>query len=84
MNLKPCPFCGNEVDLEDDDTLHPSGVGWKPRGDIGRSYHSFREVPLEQWCYTMHCPTTSGGCGAEISGDSRQEAIDKWNKRFNK
>jgi hypothetical protein len=38
-------------------------------------------VPKEQWCYSIHCVTTSGGCGVEISGDSRQECIDKWNRR---
>ena len=27
--MKPCPFCGHEVDLEDEDTLYPAGIGWK-------------------------------------------------------
>lgn len=79
--MKPCPFCGMEVDLSDPDTLYPSGTGWKDRPDGLRSYHSFREVPREQWCWDMHCPTTAGGCGAVMSGDSREECIEKWNTR---
>ena len=79
--MKPCPFCGHEVDLEDGDTLYPNGVGWEDHPDHGRHYCSRGQVPKEQWCYSMNCPETAGGCGAEISGDSRQEAIDKWNTR---
>lgn len=79
--MKDCPFCGHHVDLEDPDVLYPNGTGWKIRSDGLRSYHHFREVPPDQWCYSMHCPTTSGGCGAEISGDSKEEAVEKWNRR---
>jgi len=79
--MKPCPFCGHEVDLEDGDTLYPNTAGWEDHPDHGRHYCFYQQVPKEQWCYSMHCPTTAGGCGAEISGDSRQEAIDKWNRR---
>ena len=79
--MKPCPFCGHAVDLDDGDTLYPTGVGWLENDDGFRTYHSFREVPKEQRCWGIHCPTTAGGCGAEISGDSREEAIEKWNNR---
>ena len=80
--MKPCPFCGHEVDLEDGDTLYPNGTGWEDHPGHGiRGYCSFREVTKEQWCYSMHCPTNAGGCGAEISADSREEAIQKWNTR---
>ena len=79
--MKPCPFCGKEVDLEDPDTLHPTGSGWLIRNTGVRSYHSFREVPQEQWCYGLHCTTTSGGCGVRMDADSRTEAIEKWNNR---
>ena len=84
LDMKPCPFCGKKVDLTDDDTLYPSGTGWKlfdNGGMMMRSYHSFRDVPKEQWCWDMHCPEPSGGCGAMVSGDSRVEAIEKWNRR---
>lgn len=80
--LKPCPFCGHTIDLDDPDTIYPNGTGWEDHDDIGlRSYYPRREVPKEQWCYSVHCSTNSGGCGAELSGDSRTEAIEKWNKR---
>lgn len=79
--MKPCPFCGHEVDLEEEDTLYPSGYGWKDREEGFRSYHRYTEVPREQWCWSMHCPTTAGGCGVELSADSKQECIDAWNRR---
>jgi hypothetical protein len=78
--MKPCPFCGHAVDLEDGDTLYPTGTGWRLRDNM-REYCDFREVPKEQWCWSMYCPTIAGGCGAEVSADSRQEAMDKWNTR---
>jgi len=78
--LKPCPFCGRELDITDGDSLYPNGMGWKDEGEY-RSYHRGMEVPKEQWCYAAGCSELSGGCGAEVSGDNRQEAIDKWNAR---
>lgn len=82
LKMKDCPFCGHAVDLEDGDTLYPNGIGWKDYPDIGiRGYFNHKEVPKEQLCWSIHCPTTAGGCGVEISADSRQEAIDKWNTR---
>jgi len=78
----PCPFCGKAVDLGDPDTLYPDGFGWKDDDELGfRTYHKYNEVPKDQWCWGMNCPTNSGGCGAEIHGDSKQEALDAWNKR---
>jgi hypothetical protein len=79
--VEDCPFCGLSVNMDDPDTLYPNGIGWKIRSDGMTSYHSFRDVPKEQWCYSIHCVTTAGGCGAEISGNSKQECIDKWNRR---
>jgi hypothetical protein len=82
--MSPCPFCGHEVDLDDGDTLYPNSIAWKVMDNGMTTYHSLsdgREFPKEQWCWTMHCPTTAGGCGAEISADSRDEAIQKWNTR---
>ncbi len=80
-DIEPCPFCGMKVDLEDPDTLYPNGIGWKDREEGFRSYHSFREVPPEQWCYSIHCVENAGGCGVEMSGDTKEEAIEKWNRR---
>ena len=75
-----CPFCGHTPDMEDPDTCYPNTIGWKVSHGF-RHYVGFREVPQEQWCYSFHCVTTSGGCGAEISADSKEEAITKWQRR---
>jgi ribosomal protein L37AE/L43A len=80
QTLKPCPFCGKQPSPDDPDTLYPSGTGWVERRGL-RHYVSFREAPKEQWCYSMNCPEPSGGCGAEIHGDSAEEAMRKWNTR---
>lgn len=78
----PCPFCGKAVDMEDHDTLYPSGIGWSDTDHPPfRTYHNARHVPKEQWCWSMNCPTPAGGCGAEMTGDSREEALKKWNRR---
>lgn len=81
--MKSCPFCGKKVDLDDDDVLYPSGIAWEFDESLQmRTYHrSMVDYPKDQWCYGMHCPTNSGGCGAEIHGDSRDEAIENWNRR---
>lgn len=81
--ILPCPFCGKAVDLEDQDTLYPSGTYWRDHKEHGlRTYHS-RSTREEGdgVCYGMHCPIPAGGCGAEIRGDSREEAIAAWSRR---
>jgi hypothetical protein len=79
--MKNCPFCAHAVDMENPDTLYPNGVGWILRDNGMITYHSFRDAPKENWCYSMHCPTTAGGCGVEMSANTKEEAIEKWNKR---
>lgn len=83
--LLPCPFCGKEMDVEDCDTLYPNGIGWMLRERHNKepllTYGPSNKAPKEQWCWSVHCQFHSGGCGAEISGDSKKEAIAAWNKR---
>jgi hypothetical protein len=65
-----------------EDTMYPSGTGWKDDEEIGlRTYRRTLEVPKEQWCWGIHCATNYGGCGAEIHGDTKEEAIAAWNRR---
>lgn len=80
MIAKNCPFCGmyNNLDI---DTLYPNGTAWKQA--VGYSHYVQREgQPKENWCYKVICNESYGGCGAEMSGDSEEEAVEKWNKRI--
>ena len=85
--LKPCPFCGKIPDIDDPDTLYPSGIMWVDVIDDGRTYfsrtHATSALAVEKLghVWDIHCVTTSLGCGAEISGDSVAEVIEKWNRR---
>lgn len=87
MIAKPCPFCGMEIDLEDVDTVYPSGTGWidvpfeEMEGGSYRHYVPASQVPPEQWCYKIICNESYGGCTAEIHADSKEEAIERWNNR---
>lgn len=80
-NPLPCPFCGKEVDITDEDILYPTGAGWKEDDQIGRTYHPYKDVPYENWCWQIVCSIPAGGCGAELPGDSKTEVIMKWNRR---
>lgn len=85
MKAKPCPFCGLHLDPNDVDILYPSGTAWKEEdfgdGIILRHYVRASEAPKENWCYNLVCQTHYGGCGASMSGDSKEETVEKWNKR---
>ena len=81
LEALPCPFCGKAVDFDDADTLYPSGICW-------REEHGFRHYV--RWkdrrdgdgnVWGMHCPEPAGGCGVEIHGDTKDEALAKWNRR---
>jgi hypothetical protein len=75
-----CPFCGKIPYMEGDDTLYPTSRWREDRGF--RHYilpDDQREEHGRHW--TMHCPTVYGGCGAEVGGDSKEEAIAAWNRR---
>lgn len=83
--LLPCPFCGMQSEIEWEDTLHPSGSAWRDetvgtqqfrhyvRRDSPKGYHGL--------CYSLNCATVYGGCGVEMSGDSAEEVVAKWNRR---
>jgi hypothetical protein len=74
--LKPCPFCGRKKDIEDYDTLYPSGMYWIEK-DLVRSYVTFnKRSENHSPCWQVSC-----ACGASLNADSREEAIENWNKR---
>lgn len=79
-NPAPCPFCGKKPELDGEDTLYPTGR-W--REDDGIRHYLFPDDPrpAHGQVYTMHCPETYGGCGAQVSGDSKDAVLGKWNRR---
>lgn len=82
INMLECPFCGHPVDVDDPDSIYPTGFGWEENPTTGyRTYTRCLGLPKDQWCYSVNCTSTSGGCGVEMQGDTMQEAIDKWNTR---
>ena len=85
MIAKNCPFCGMRNNL-DIDTLYPSGIGWIDEEELGQGFRHYvsvheRHLPKEQWCYKVVCNESYGGCGATMHGDSKEEVVEKWNKR---
>lgn len=79
----PCPFCGKAPDPTDRSTLHPTGIYWRNDAEIGcRTYHSHQERREDDGkCWSFNCLIESGGCGAEIHGDTEEAAIAAWNRR---
>ena len=82
--MLPCPFCGHKCDLSEPDVLYPTGIFWCDDVDFGRSYcgrdHKMWRTDLNQ-CWQINCATVSGGCGANIIGDSKDETIAMWQRR---
>lgn len=83
VKLLRCPFCGHEVANDDmRDTVYPTGTYWREI-DGYRSYvrHPLRQ-PDDNQCWQVVCQISAGGCDAHVSADSREEAIKKWNTRY--
>lgn len=79
--ILPCPFCSHQTeDLRD--ALHPTGTGW--RKDSGfRHYLPHKDSRAKQGdVWSMNCLEHEGGCGASITGNSREETISSWNRRM--
>ena len=82
MLAKPCPFCGMEINPNDPDLVYPSGIAWEDSNEGYRIYHRrCHQYPKENWCYNVVCNESYGGCGCTMSGDSKEEVLDKWNNR---
>lgn len=73
--LPACPFCGHEPDLDDPDTLYPSGIVMRNDPEVGLiTYHGMVDEEYgDQHCYVLNCL-----CGLELHADSRKECIKRW------
>ena len=79
--MKDCPFCSKTPDLDEPETVHPSGIYWRLT-EFGREYISRNAITRDCFpCWVFNCVESAGGCGAEISGDSKEEVLEKWNRR---
>jgi len=81
--LKPCPFCGKEVNLTEQGTLSLLSIVWRYDPLLGyRTYHKWKDRKFgDTECCTINCDMTRGGCGVEITGDTKNEVIELWNTR---
>lgn len=92
FEVKPCPFCGHPFDPESMDVLYPSGTHWCEHADRRIHFASRREVEncvkvkrspvvASGPVWGLHCPEHEGGCGASISGLTKEECLARWNRR---
>ena len=85
--MKNCPFCGRKMELYSLNNVYPSGFYWKEEhgtvtyDTLGNALKEGHFVPPEQWCWKVVCAEEDGGCGAEMHGNSKVEAVEKWNTR---
>lgn len=80
--MKPCPFCRKEMDANDPDTLYPNASYWQ-EDENGITHYVGNKDRKEDYhqCWNIVCSQSAGGCGAEISGDTKEEVLAKWNNR---
>lgn len=83
--LKPCPFCGNEIRVivcDDEGNWHQEeGYEENPWSGLGYMlYHDIADVPKGECPIARH--EGEGELGMWIY-DTRAEAIEAWNRRAN-
>ena len=63
------------------DVVYPNGIFYINTFN-GRRYLKWPKVGyFDGQCYEVHCTEGNGGCGALVTGDSKEEAVEKWNRR---
>lgn len=82
MEIKPCPFCGNDIAVTVLDQNEVDCIGESSNNYSKEPYfqvvccmnEEYSPVPIDNW---------HGGCGAS-SGyrKTREEAIEAWNRRI--
>lgn len=73
--LRDCPHCACLLDINDPDTIYPSGILWSDCGEDGKVYGVSRNNANGE-CFKIVCR-----CGAEMHGDTYGEVIKQWNQR---
>jgi hypothetical protein len=83
QQIEPCPFCGHKPNMSDPDTCYPTGHYWRYDAEVEcRIYVSQAEmIEGDGRVYCLNCVGTSGGCGVQMLGDSKEDVIAKWNNR---
>ena len=84
--LKPCPFCGMDWNDPSDliDTLYLSSSWvyvWNNNRIMGREQVRAGYEHADFHIWNIICGEHNGGCGATMEGKSKEEVINKWNKR---
>lgn len=72
--FKPCPFCGNKptiVVCDNEGNVHYDGYEFDPWSGLG-----YRIVHYHEWC-----PAATDENGSYWIYDTREEAIENWNRR---
>ena len=64
--LKPCPFCGYQPERNHPDFCYP----------VTHPDATGKQV------FRAGCVECHGGCGAEVTGWTAEEAIKAWNTRY--
>lgn len=94
MEAKNCPCCGKTINLSNEDTMHIQG-GWfvhKKEPDLisyrtSSFIHDMKNMFPKKYgidfgyCYVINCAESYGGCGLSISGNSKKDVLEKWNRR---
>lgn len=81
IRLKSCPFCGMEIDHEDEyDTLYPGGW-WRVTNGIVHFVNLKEREEGDKRVWKLWCNETYGGCGVEMSDLTIEGVCSKWNRR---
>jgi hypothetical protein len=80
-SLPPCPFCGKKPSEDLIDTCYPNGTYWREEDGLRHYIRHKERLLTDNRCWLFHCNESEGGCGAELTGDSRDEVIEKWKRR---
>ena len=80
--LKPCPFCGNKIRIvisDSEGNIHDEEYEKDPWSGLGyQLYHDITDDPTENCPIARH--EGEGIMGVWIY-DTREEAIEAWNRR---